>query len=180
MPRLHKRLKIRAQFSVEQLQRLILEFSEYVLYIITPVTRYVSMPCCDVQSHVTNFQEPDFLSQIISDLTKLKFSLRKKLSLATVLDGIELVCGTGCGKDRVEQTLRAGWASDPVHPNAHIYAKMALNLLEKLSAGSNSSRQPGVVRKRKRSESSSSSVTSHVNNPAQARAQVISCGSVNL
>ncbi len=83
------------QFSVEQLQRLIREFSEYVLYIITPVTRYVSMPCCNVQSHVTNFQEPDFLSQIISDLTKLKFSLRKKLSSATVLDGIELVCGTG-------------------------------------------------------------------------------------
>jgi hypothetical protein len=168
------------QFSVEQLQRLIREFSEYVLYIITPVTRYVSMPCCDVLSHVTNFQEPDFLSQIISDLTKLKFSLPKKLSPATVLDGIELVCGTGCGKDRVEQTLRAGWASDPVHPNAHIYAKMVLNLLEKLSAGSNSSRQPGVVRKRKRSESSSSSVTSNVNNQAQAGAQVSSRGSVNL
>ncbi len=86
----------------------------------------------------------------------------------------------GCGKDRVEQTLKAGWASDPVHPNAHIYAKMALNLLEKLSAGSDSSRQPGVVRKRKRSESSSSSVTSHVNNPVQTGAQVSSRGSVNL
>jgi hypothetical protein len=168
------------QFSVEQLQRLIREFSEYVLYIITPVTRYVSMPCCDVQIHVTHFQERDFLSQIISDLTKLKFSQRKKLSPAVVLDGIEIVCGTGCGKDRVEQTLRAGWASDPVHPNAHIYAKMALNILEKLSAGSDSSRQPGVERKRKRSESSSSSVTSSVNNPAQAGVPASSRGNVNL
>jgi hypothetical protein len=100
------------QFFVEQLHRIIREFSEYVLYIITPVTRYVSMPCCDMQTHVANFREPYFVSQIVSDLTKLKFSLRKKLSPAVVLDGIELVCGTGCGKDRVEQTLRAGWASN--------------------------------------------------------------------
>jgi len=81
----------------------------------------------------------------------------------------------------VEETLRAGWATDPVHPNAHIYAKMALNLLEKLSAGSDSSRQPGVARKRKRSESSSSSVTANVSNPAQVSVQgalagVSACG----
>ncbi len=167
------------QFSVEQLQRIIQEFGEYVLFIITPVTRYVSMPCCDMQTHVTNFQDPDFLSQIISDLTKLKFSLRKKLSPAVVLDGIELVCGTGCGKDRVEQTLMAGWAADPVHPNAHIYVKMALNLLEKLSAGSDSSRQPGLERKRKRSESSSSSVTPSNHNQAQAGAQASTSGHFN-
>jgi hypothetical protein len=120
------------------------------------------------------------LSQIIADLTKLKFLLRKKLSPATVLDGIELACSTGCGKDRVEEILRAGWATDPVHPNAHIYAKMALNLLEKLSAGSDSSRQPGVARKRKRSESSSSSVTAHVSNAAQVAAQGSSRGSISL
>jgi hypothetical protein len=118
------------QFSIEQLRRVISEFSEYILYIITQVTRYISMPCCDIPEHVTNFQDPDFLGQILADLTKLKFSLRKKLSPAIILDGIELVCGAGCSKERVEQTLRARWASDPVHPNAHIYAKMALNLLE--------------------------------------------------
>jgi hypothetical protein len=83
------------------------------------------------------------------DLTKLKFSLRKKLSPAIILDGIKLVCGVGCGKERVEQTLRAGWASDPVHQNAHIYAKMALNEVGRTSS---------TERKRKRSESSNSSV----------------------
>jgi hypothetical protein len=145
------------QFSIEQLRRIISEFSEYILYIITPVTRYISMPCCDIPEHVTNFQDPDFLSQILADLTKLKFSLRKKLSPAIILDGIELVCGAGCSKERVEQTLRAGLASDPVHPNAHIYAKMALNLLEKVSAASEVGKKPGTVRKRKRSESSNSS-----------------------
>jgi hypothetical protein len=31
--------------------------------------------------------------------------------------------------------MRAGWASDPVHHfNGHIYAKMALNLIEKVAA----------------------------------------------
>ncbi len=34
------------------------------------------------------------------------------------------------------QTMRAGWASDPVHPNGHIYAKMALNLIEKVAGAS--------------------------------------------
>jgi hypothetical protein len=33
----------------------------------------------------------------------------------------------------VEQTLLSGWANDPVHPNAHIYAKMALHIMEKVA-----------------------------------------------
>ncbi len=40
---------------------------------------------------------------------------------------------SGCGRERAEQTLLAGWATDPVHPNAPIYAKMALNVLEKVA-----------------------------------------------
>jgi hypothetical protein len=35
-----------------------------------------------------------YLSNLISDLTKLKFQLRKKLQSATIIDGIELICGT--------------------------------------------------------------------------------------
>jgi hypothetical protein len=94
----------------------------------------------------------EFLSTIISDLTKLKFQLRKKLQPAVIIDGIELACGTGCGREKVEQTLRAGWALDPVHPNGHIYAKMALNLIEKVA--NPASKQES--RKRKRSDDSTS------------------------
>jgi hypothetical protein len=52
----------------------------------------------------------------------------------------------------VEQTLTAGWASDPVHPASHVYAKMALNLIEKVAL------PPAKTdsRKRKRSEDSGS------------------------
>jgi hypothetical protein len=63
----------------------------------------------------------------------MKFQLRKSLVPATVLDGVQLVCGENSSMEKKEQTMRAGWASDPVHPNSHIYAKMALNLIEKIA-----------------------------------------------
>jgi hypothetical protein len=117
----------------------------------------VASPCCTSLEHVTNFRDPDFLSTIIVDLTKLKFQLRKKLQPAVVIDGIELACGAGCGREKVEQTLRAGWALDPVHPTGHIYAKMALNLIKKVA--NPASKQDS--RKRKRSEDSAFSTGSH-------------------
>ncbi len=140
------------QVSVEQLKRIVDEFSEFDLFIVTPVTRYVSRPCCKNSAHVSNFGDPDFLANIISDLTKLKFQLRKKLQPATVIDGIELACGAGCGREKVEQILTAGWASDPVHPASHMYAKKALNLIEKVA----SPPAKADSRKRKRSEDSGS------------------------
>jgi hypothetical protein len=82
---------------------------------------------------VSNSGDPDFLSSILSGLTKLKFLLRKKLAPATVLDGIELISGAGCSGERTEQILRTSWA-DPVHPKQHIYSRMALNLIEKVAA----------------------------------------------
>jgi hypothetical protein len=122
------------QHDVDQLKRIADEFPDSDLFIISPITRFISVPCCKNSGHVTNFGEPDYLSNLISDLTKLKFQLRKKLQSATIIDGIELICGDGCGREKVEQILRAGWAHDPVHPSGHIYAKMALNLIEKVAA----------------------------------------------
>jgi len=150
------------QLSLDQLKRIVEEFPDYDFFIISPVTRYVANPCCTNTSHVTNFGDPDFLSSIISDLTKLKFQLRKKLQPAVILDGIELACGAGCGREKVEQTLRAGWALDPVHPTSHVYAKMALNLIEKVAAPAS---KPDS-RKRKRSDESGSGTGSHGGAPA--------------
>ncbi len=67
-------------------------------------------------------------------------------------DGIDLVCGAGCGREKIEQTLTAGWALDPVHPSSHVYAKMALNLIEAVAAPKSNSDS----KKRKRSEDSGS------------------------
>ncbi len=59
-----------------------------------------------------------------------------------------------------EQTLRSGWA-DPVHPKPHIYSKMALNLIEKVSAASG----PTGSQKRKRSDSSEDGSSSRATGP---------------
>ncbi len=145
-------LRREIQNSVEQLKRIVAEFGDFDLFIVSPLTRDVAKPCCIDTSHVTNFGEPGFLQNILSDLTKLKFQLKKKLLPAIVLDGIELVCGTGCSKEKIEQTLTAGWALDPVHPSSHVYAKMALNLIEAVAAP-----KPNTdSKKRKRSEDSGS------------------------
>jgi hypothetical protein len=99
------------QYSIDQLKRIVVEeFGDFDIFIISPVTRYVASPCCrSTELHVTNFfGEPDFLANILSDLTKLKFQLRKKLQPAVIIDGIELACGAGCEREKVEQTLRAG------------------------------------------------------------------------
>jgi hypothetical protein len=140
------------QHSVDQLKRIVDEFPDSDLFIISPIIRFITVPCCKNSGHVTNFGEPDFLSSIISDLTKLKFQLRKKLQPATIIDGIELICGEGCGREKAEQTLRSGWAQDPVHPSGHIYAKMALNLIEKVAAPAIKSNP----KKRKRSDDTAS------------------------
>jgi hypothetical protein len=125
------------QYAIAQLKRAIAECGDFPVFVITPWTRFVSQPCCAEAGHVTNFQDPDFLSDILRDLNKQKFYLRKSLAPATVLDGIQLVCGDSSSLEKKEQTMRAGWASDPVHPNGHIYAKMALNLIKKIAPASN-------------------------------------------
>ncbi len=141
------------QYATPQLRRAIAECGDFPVFIITPWARYASQPCCIDTKHVTNFQDPDFLPDLLRDLNKQKFELRKSLAPATVLDGIQLVCGENCSMEKKVQTMRAGWVSDPVHPNGHIYAKMALNLIEKIAAASGP--QAAATGSRKRSWSSS-------------------------
>jgi hypothetical protein len=137
------------QPTLDLLRKLVSELSKYQIFIVSPITRYISSPCCNAEDHVANSGDPEFFSSTLSGLTKLKFLLKKKLALATLLDGIELICGAGCGRERMEQTLRTGWA-DPVHPKPHIYSKMALNLIEKVAAAGNTAHS----QKQKRSDSS--------------------------
>jgi hypothetical protein len=104
---------------------------------------------------VTNFNEPDFLASLLSDLTKLKYQLRKAVTPAIVVDSLELICGNGYSHEKVSQTISAGWASDPVHPNKHIYAKAALNLMEKMANNKPAASGSGLPQSRKRTWSAS-------------------------
>jgi hypothetical protein len=56
------------------------------------------------------------------------------------------------GPDAAKKKLIAGWVLDPVHPTSHVYAKMALNLIEKVAASPTKTDS----RKRKRSDESGS------------------------
>jgi hypothetical protein len=72
--------------------------------------------------------------QIFSRTSQNRNSNYKSLSPDVVLDGVQLVCGESSSMDKKEQTMRTGWINDPVHPNGHIYAKMALNLIKKMAS----------------------------------------------
>jgi hypothetical protein len=83
---------------------------------------------------VTQLRGSGFSGEHYLGSDKTEISAQEKLQPATIVDGIELVCGAGCGREKVEQILTSGWASDPVHPTSHVYAKMALNMIEKVAA----------------------------------------------
>jgi hypothetical protein len=123
------------------------------VFVLTPWPRFARVPCCDDVGHVTNFNDPDFLSSLLSDLTKFKYQLREAVTPAIVVDSLELICGNGYSHEKVAQTISAGWASDPVHPNKHIYAKAALNLMEKMA--NNKPAASGLPQNRKRTWSAS-------------------------
>jgi hypothetical protein len=59
------------QHSIDQLKRVVDEFEDYDIFIISPVTRYVSGPCCSSLEHVTNSQDPDFLSTLRPDKVEI-------------------------------------------------------------------------------------------------------------
>ncbi len=65
--------------TLELLKKLVTELNEYQLFIVTPITHYITGPCCNADDHVTNSGNPDFLNKILSDLTKLKFLLGRNL-----------------------------------------------------------------------------------------------------
>ncbi len=67
------------------------------------------------------------------DLTKLRYHLRKTFHPTMVIDSMELICGNSYSLEKAEQVISGGWALDPVHPTKHIYAKTALNLMEKVA-----------------------------------------------
>ncbi len=116
-----------------QLKRAIEACGDHPVFIISPWPRFIRTPCCSDAAHVTNFNNADFLSTILGDLNKHKSLLRRAVPAATIIDGLELIFGTGYNTEKAAAVINSGWAFDPVHPGKHAYAKMALNLLEKIA-----------------------------------------------
>ncbi len=124
----------RAQNHVHiQLKRAIEACVDHPVFIISPWPRFIRTPCCSAAAYVTNFSNADFLSTILGDLNKHKSALRRAAPAATIIDRLELISGSGYNTERSAAVINSGWAFDPVHPSKHVYAKMALNLLEKIA-----------------------------------------------
>jgi hypothetical protein len=91
--------------AIEQKRRIIEACGEHPVFVISPWQRYAKCPCCSELSHVTNFGDPDFISTLLADLTKLRYFIRKALHPVWIIDGLELICGNNYTREKVEQTI---------------------------------------------------------------------------
>jgi hypothetical protein len=139
--------------ALEQLKRLKDACGSNPVFILSPWPRFVRISCCSIAGHVSNFSDQDFLQTILRDLTKLRYHLRKTFHPTTVIDSMELICGNSYSLEKAEQVINGGWALDPVHPTKHIYAKTALNLMEKVA--NSRDRSAAAIPTRKRTWSAS-------------------------
>jgi hypothetical protein len=119
--------------SLEQLKMIKSACGSNPVFILTPWRwpRFAKVPCCNESGQMSNLADP-----------------------ATVIDSMELVCGNSFSHEKADLVITAGWALDPVHPTKHIYAKAALNLIEKLAV-SNKPAAAAVTTNRKRTWSAS-------------------------
>ena len=118
--------------TLDLLNTLIKACGDRQIFILSPMVRFIIMPCCDHPAHMTNFGKPDYLSTILRDLGRLRSTIRNKLVGGQLIDSMELLCGDGYSMERAEAAARLGWQEDPVHPTKHSVAKMALHLIEKM------------------------------------------------
>jgi hypothetical protein len=118
---------------INNLKRLIDACGEHPVFVISPHFRFVRGPCCYVAGHMTNFGDPDFIKEMVKDLGRVFQLLKRSLPKATVVEGMELICGKKYNLERATAAATTCWAGDSVHPTSHTYAKMALHLLEAIA-----------------------------------------------
>ncbi len=96
-----------------------------------PVPRYVTFRCCDDPDHCKNFDDPSYLSALLTDLTRICTSITKEIPKAVVLDTLEVLIGQG-DKDMAakEEVVNSCWSQDPVQANLHAYFKLASNTIQ--------------------------------------------------
>jgi len=119
--------------TIEKLNRLTSVCTENPVFVLSPMPRYVVSPCCKEKTHITNYDEADYLTVIMKELARFNNTVRTTLVNARLVDTMELLCAGKITMEKTEQIILSGWPKDPVHPNNHIYAKIALHLLEKLA-----------------------------------------------
>jgi hypothetical protein len=104
------------KYFLEQLKRISVECGSHPVFVLTPWLCFVRQPCCDDAGHVTNFGDPDFLLSLLSDLTKLKFQIRKAVAPALMVDSLKLICGSGYSQENGGADHQRGLGGGPGPP----------------------------------------------------------------
>ncbi len=110
------------------------------IYILTPLPRYILVPCCEDDSHCVNLVVKDDVTRqgvfdIMHELEMIGKAVGIKFSTCTVINTGDLLAGkTGATRHEVLDAMIAHWMSDPVHGTKTGYSKLAMKLAERVEA----------------------------------------------
>jgi hypothetical protein len=110
------------------------------IYILTPLPRYILVPCCEEDSHCVNLVVKDDATRqgvfdIMDELEMIGKAVSIKFSSCTVLNTGDLLAGkTGATRHEILDAMIAHWMSDPVHGTKTGYSKLAMKLAERVEA----------------------------------------------
>ncbi len=113
---------------------------ERKIYILTPLPRYILVPCCDSDMHCVNLVVKDAASRqgvfdIMDELDLIRKAVSIKFSSCTVLNTGDLLVGkTDATRHEVLDAMIANWMNDPVHGTKAGYSKLAMKLAERVKA----------------------------------------------
>jgi hypothetical protein len=140
------------------------------IYILTPLPRYILVPCCELDSHCVNLIVKDDATRqgvfdLMDELEMIGRAVSIKFAACTVINTGDLLAGkTGATRHEVLDAMIAHWMSDPVHGTKTGYSKLATKLADRVDADSTTKNmvKKTVAKKRAASpEAGSSNSSSH-------------------
>jgi hypothetical protein len=112
------------------------------IYIVTPLPRYILVPCCELDSHCANLIVKDDATRqgvfdIMDELEMIGRAVSIKFASCTVINTGDLLAGkTGATRHEILDAMIAHWMSDPVHGTKTGYSKLATKLADRVEADS--------------------------------------------
>ncbi len=109
-----------------------------LVYILTPLPRYVLVPCCFKDSHCANLVVKDDATRqvvlgLMDELDQVCRLVKTKFPTCKVINTGDLLAGKdGASKLEVLDAMIANWMTDPVHGDKAGYARVAVKLIEKM------------------------------------------------
>jgi hypothetical protein len=113
---------------------------ERKISILTPLPRYILVPCCDNDTHCVNLVVKDAASRqgvfdIMDELDLIGKAVSIKFASCTVLCTGDLLVGKkDATRHEVLDAMIANWMNDPVHGTKAGYSKLAMKLAERVEA----------------------------------------------